>query len=536
MTPRATLGGRLSQRLRSLHAAVTARPALAPLMVALFTVAYFAATCDLASLKPFSFDELTTYNIARSPNAGALWTNWLASGDGVPPVAHLATHVAGSALGFSHVTARLPDMIGFWVMSVCVLIFLRRRVGAWLAVLGMLVPVTVPMAYAYAIEDRGYGIVLAFSGAAVVCWDLTRDPRWRPLALLGLPICLAAAVATHLYAILLVVPLAAAELARTVEQRRVDWWVWVGLIAVGLWLLPMNPIVAHIRQLTELSRYASWHRVSVSELMALWAQFLSVSAMSLGLLALVCLWPQPVAADGAPATPPAVGAAAADWVLVLGFIALPVIGAMFAYFVTGLLLFRYVIASVIGFSLGVALLCGVAVRRRPELALVLTGWVAVTAFGTVMATRHAMHTTSVTTQHIAAGAACFRLLQLGGNLAQDGSPIVVSDFTLFHQLQHYAPDPLKARLLFVVDHEFGALIEPYMPYYARVFDERLEGLEDFLRSHRSFYLYDCGAPGRLPLLERLLDAGASVRDAGLTDTPDIGLRRDLYRITLPPAP
>src|SRR6185369_5101602 len=202
VTPRATLGRRLSQRLRSLHAAVTALPALAPLMVALFTVAYFAATCDLASLKPFSFDELTTYNIARSPSAGTLWANWLASGDGVPPVAHLATHIAGSALGFSHVTARLPDMIGFWVMSVCVFSFLRRRVGALLAVLGMLIPVTVPMAYGYAYEVRGYGIVLAFSAAAVVGWDLTRDERWRPLALLGMPICIAAAVATHLYAIL----------------------------------------------------------------------------------------------------------------------------------------------------------------------------------------------------------------------------------------------------------------------------------------------------------------------------------------------
>jgi hypothetical protein len=34
-------------------------------------------------------------------------------------------------------------------------------------------------------------------------------------------------------------------------------------------------------------------------------------------------------------------------------------------------------------------------------------------------------------------------------------------------------------------------------------------------------------------VESLLGAGASIRDGGLVETPDILLRRDLYRVSVP---
>jgi hypothetical protein len=96
-------------------------------------------------------------------------------------------------------------------------------------------------------------MVLGLSGIAVVCWDLASVARWRPIALLGLPLCLAGATATHLYAILMIVPLAMGELARTWERRRVDWLVWVGLLPALLMFVPGNPIIAKIRGLTEVA-------------------------------------------------------------------------------------------------------------------------------------------------------------------------------------------------------------------------------------------------------------------------------------------
>ena len=46
--------------LRTYRAARSLR-SLPPILVGVFTVGYFAATCELASLKPFRFDELYTY-------------------------------------------------------------------------------------------------------------------------------------------------------------------------------------------------------------------------------------------------------------------------------------------------------------------------------------------------------------------------------------------------------------------------------------------------------------------------------------------
>jgi hypothetical protein len=380
---------------------------------------------------------------------------------------------------------------------------------------------------------RGYGFVLGFSCAAVLCWDLVHDGRWRRIALLGLPIFLAAAITTHLYAVLVVVPLALAELARTMERHRLDWWVWMGVAAVALLFVPANPVIAHIRSLPELTRYSVGHRVSVSQLVELWPQFLSGSATYVGLLGLVCLGRDRASGADGP-SPPVVWEeppSPVDWVLVIGLAALPVIGWLVANLVTGLLLFRYVIAAIIGFSLAIPLLLRLAVRRRPELALLLAAWVALAAAGSIAASRYTLRTTSLTTEHIAAGRGCFRLMNVWEKLPPD-LPIVVSDFNVFHQIHHYAPDGLKHRLVFVVDQEFGGLIEPYMPYYARVFGERMERFEEFLRSNRSFFLYDCGAPARGPLVERLLNAGAYLRDSGLAETPDIGLRRDLYRVSM----
>ncbi|MGH7786420.1 MAG: ArnT family glycosyltransferase [Candidatus Binatia bacterium] len=501
----------------------------------LFTVTYFAATYNLAAQKPFWFDELLTYNIAAMPTAGDVWRAWLQADDAMPPLVHFATHLSGSTLGFSHVTARLPAMVGFWLLCLCIFIFLRRRVCPMLALVGMLLPVTVPLVYSYAYEARAYGMVLGFCGAAVVCWDLASDARWRRVALLGLPIFLAGAIAAHTFAILVVVPLALAELARTLERRHVDWVVWMGLVAATLVILPVNPVVAHLRRSPNLAQFSVGRRANVPEVMEVWNQLLSTPANLLGLLALICIWRDRASPADDPSLPAAPGRqpSPADWVLIIGLMALPAIGWVFANLVTRLFPLRYVIATVIGFSLGVPLLCRMAIRRRPEIALLLAAWVVVAAAASPMSARHTMRKT-LTRANIAAGWGCFRLLNLWKNVPQDGLPIVMSDFFVYHQIHHYAPEPLKQRMVFVVDREFGKLIEPSVPFYSKVFGEHMEGLEEFLRSHRSFYLYDCGNPAQSPMMERLLGAGATVRDGGLLDTPDILLRRDFYRVSLNP--
>src|SRR5262249_46897538 len=291
-----------------------------------------------------------------------------------------------------------------------IFVFLRRRVHPALAVAGMLLPVTVSAAYAYAFEVRGYGIVLAFSAAAVVCWDFLRDLRWRRPALIALPLCLAAAISTHLYAVLVIVPLALAELVGAIERRKVDWWPWVGLAVSTLVLLPANPVIVRIRSLVELTRYAARPGPSWSELVELLQQFLSMPATYLGLLTLVCLYWQRVSTEDRLPSPTrrAGQPSPADWVLAVSLAGLPVIGWVLANLVTGLLVFRYVISAVIGFSLIVPMMCQKVAARRRGLPLLLAAWVAVTAAGVT----HSALTSMFSRNHIAVGLGCFRLLKL----------------------------------------------------------------------------------------------------------------------------
>ena len=522
-----------SQTLRAIHDGVSARRGLTTLTVGVFTVGYFVVTVSLASLKPFSSDELLVYNVAQLPTAGDVWRGWLEAFDGMPVVTHLTTHLVGSALGFSHVTARLPAMVGFWAMCLCIFSFLRRRVPLMLASIGMLLPITVPLAYSLAYEARGYGMMLGFSAAAVVFWDRASDPRWRRLALLGLPLSLAAAIEAHFYAVLVLIPLGLAELARTVPRRRIDWLVWVGLAAVSPLLSPADPVLAHLRSLSVIGSFPRSMRLS--ELVDVWSQFLSVSVTYLGLLVVLCLsLDRGAMGDSSPSrTTPEGQPPASDWVLVVSCLALPAFAWLVAYLVTGVFIARYMIVTVIGFSLGIPLLCRLAVRRRPEIALLLAGWVALSAAGSAITARYAMRTKMVTTQHIAAGRGCFRLLALWDKLPADGLPIVLSDLNFFHQLHHYAPEGLKRRLVFAMDRRFHELFVPVVPFYARVLGEHIEGFEAFLRSNPAFYLYDCDTPARFPLATRLLDLGASLHGVALLDTPDVWLRQDLYRVSLP---
>src|SRR5262245_25708500 len=81
-----------------------------------FTVAYFVATGHLASRKPLWGDELKVYHIAESPTLSSIWEAVHEQPDAMPPVIHLTTHFVGRFWGFSHLSVRIPPMIGFWVM------------------------------------------------------------------------------------------------------------------------------------------------------------------------------------------------------------------------------------------------------------------------------------------------------------------------------------------------------------------------------------------------------------------------------------
>ena len=201
--------------------------------LALLTFAYAFIVVLWAAEKPFWYDELFTVYLSRLETFEALWT---ALKDGVdlnPPFLYLTVKWSQAVFGENHVGTRVPMMIGFWLMSLGLYLFLRQRTPATFALVGALFPFATN-AFSYAFEARSYGIVLGGAGLALACWQRAGNLSRRKFWLAGLGLSLGLALLTHCYAVLLLFPFFLGEVARTLNDKRVDWPIWLCLGVASL--------------------------------------------------------------------------------------------------------------------------------------------------------------------------------------------------------------------------------------------------------------------------------------------------------------
>ena len=208
--------------------------------LALFLFFYTIITLAYATRR-FWYDELFTYYLCRLPSFSSIWA---AVRDGVdfnPPLLYVVTRLTNRAFGYSVVATRLPAMLGFAIMSICVFLFVRRRCGLLYGFGAMCFPV-ITGAYRYAAEARAYGLVLAFCGLATVFWQSATEEKVRRFTLVALSASIAGCLMSHCYAILIFIPFSVAELVRLSCRRRPDWPLWMALgapLACILIYLPM---------------------------------------------------------------------------------------------------------------------------------------------------------------------------------------------------------------------------------------------------------------------------------------------------------
>ena len=209
-----------------------------------FHFLYLVSTFVVASRKLMWNDELFTFHIARLANVSELWSALMTGADQIPPVFYLITRASFFLFGINHLSIRLPEVVGFWIMSLCLYQFVSRRSSALYGFVAMLFPLVIT-AYDFAYEARPYGLVLGFCGLALLCWQSAAEGRYRKVSLIGLAVSCAAAVSTHYYGVLIFFPLALGEIVRSISRRRFDVPVWV---ALGLALIPLLLFIPLIEQ------------------------------------------------------------------------------------------------------------------------------------------------------------------------------------------------------------------------------------------------------------------------------------------------
>ena len=381
-------------------------------------------------------DELfTLYGAGFAP--GELW-DALASGfDLQPPLGYLLTRLVVETFGDGLVSARLPSLIGFLVGSVAVGLFVRREAGTVAGTVALLVP-SVTAAYDYAYEARPYGALLGASGAALLFWQAAGGGRRRARAALALATALAVAVSLHYYATLLLLPLAAGEIARWWRERRPNAAVWLALVAGVLPLLAFVPLMGAAAEYGSLF----WTRASLAQIPYTYRYFLIPVALPL-LVFLVAM--VAVSATGRP------GDTTRGWrepsnpalVTTLFLLALPVAGVMLGSVVGGYR-HRYVIAMVLGVAAAAGMLVRPGRRAAETLMWVLLVWILA---------RSASHAAALLQPPPELLASHTMLRQA---LAEPGVPIVVTNDALYTQLHHYGSPDLRQRLLIVMPPEAPA--------------------------------------------------------------------------------
>lgn len=160
---------------------------------------------------------------------------------------HVVAHAAVRAFGAIAFATRLPSLIGFLGMQIGLFYFVRRIANQGAAVFALAFPAVTSTFY-FSLDGRPYGLMLGFLTLSMVSWQAaTRRESNRLPWLVTLAVGIALTINLHYFGVLLLVPLAIAELYRAVQRRRMDFPVLGAITAGATGILAILPFLKAAR-------------------------------------------------------------------------------------------------------------------------------------------------------------------------------------------------------------------------------------------------------------------------------------------------
>ena len=308
---------------------------------------------DGAATRFFWTDEIITIAVSSLSSPSAIWSSLKEATDGNPPAFYIIESALASVTGDPHVSFRVASVLGLLLTSIALFIFVRRSVGAIGGLLAATMPLLTPL-FSFAIEARPYSVVLACLAWAMVTWQNVARP-WRPV---GLALLLMTAVSLHFFALAAIVPFGLAELAWTLQARKVRLRVWIALATVIVPLAALWPQVASLRE-----RFGAhyWAQEGPTFMLTAHEKTLGLPdywSVSVAVALSASLLFEVLRALRTPDAPPET---TSEKMLLLAFINLPVIAYGMTVVAGGGLSSRYVLPSTLGV---IAALSSAAARGR----------------------------------------------------------------------------------------------------------------------------------------------------------------------------
>jgi hypothetical protein len=470
----------------------------------LIGILYFIVTALYAGRK-FWFDEVVTFYVARLPGMGAVWKALMDGADFNPPLFFAATRAAIAVFGAGEYAVRIPAMFGFFALCSGLYLFVSRRAGTSFGFAAMLLPM-VTGAFVYATEARAYGMMLGFCGVALVAWQRANDQVRRAGWLALLTVSLTAALLTHCYAVLMLVPFGLGALVRDCSRRRMDWGIWLCLVIPAFAVLSYLPLLSAVKSFAvdnpvfrpDFYSFSRFYDFLLSP--AVWPL--------LGGAVMLTFAADPTRRGSWREVLPTHELAAA-----LGFLLVPALAILLAVFVSHIFMLRYGLGAVIGVAILVSTGSSAATGRSKAagaaLVLLLGGWFAGSAASTVLGLLATPQGETLP------GQAPFE--QLRPEL-----PVVISSGLLFLELDHYAPPAVAGRLHYLMDDEIARkktgsdVFDKSFLVFRRWFPirGRLEDYKTFLAAHPKFLLYGYSSFDLDWLIPELIEDGAKMTYLG----------------------
>ncbi|MGB0125733.1 MAG: glycosyltransferase family 39 protein [Silvibacterium sp.] len=491
-------------------------------LLAAIAVLFLAVAIRSALLRPFWFDELSTFFISSIPTLKEMFEAIHA--DGNPLMYFLLARITLHLPLPTELALRLPSILAFSVAASTVYFFVRRSAGGIfaLAAMGMFLGTAVVQ---YGIEARSYALLLCFTGLALCCWQIACCRASRGPALAGIVASTAGAVLTNHYGLIYALaPIFAAEAVRTWRRRRVDWDVLLccalGAVASLLTLPPMlrrqhellstirfSPVFFAHPHLTDLSGY--------SVMLPHFSLILVVLAV-VAVVALQAVSPLSPAHDDHQGTPVEDFAAAVTLALFLPLM------LTITHFGTGYFQLRYAVGSAMGIGLVAGLTLSRVAARWPKVRHVAR---AVAAYSLAAGLLSLM--TAATPSGMVS-----KLLRHPPDAPE---AIVVADAAQFTPAWWYASPPLRARMHYLTDHRFAGKQIDFIPEFSLALERdylpmRLDDYQQFIADHPRFLLYCYSMPMLEWTKDRLVGDGWT-----LTLLQKDG-EQELYQATAPGQP
>ena len=188
------------------------------LIIGLMLLGYVGVAALHAAFRPISYDEWFTYEEVRLPRLGQVIQGAGQGPEQAPPLHFLLTRVSLELIGDGVWGLRGPSIAGGGLLLACLYGLVARRFGSLYGLGAVAVALNGP-AWFYATDSRPYALMLGFCALAIVCWRQSEPGAGRGFALVGLMLSVAAAVSSHYYATVGLIPLGLGQLVRSWRRR-----------------------------------------------------------------------------------------------------------------------------------------------------------------------------------------------------------------------------------------------------------------------------------------------------------------------------